>query len=139
MRLLFDTNVILDVLLARAPWLIDSATCWDAVSGGRVEGLIAASSFTDIFYIVRRQLGRDIAWRAVMRCSETFNTVNVGRLDIQHALASSGRDFEDNLQIAVASRLGCDFIVTRDLSDFASASVRPIHPAELAGMLRSDA
>ena len=139
MRLLFDTNVVLDVLLRRVPWLIDSRSCWDLVASGRVTGFVSASTLTDIYYLVRRQTGHAQARLAVVNCVATFAVAAVDGLHVVSALASPGPDFEDNLRIAVAARLGCDFIETRDLSDFASASVRPIHPAELAATLRGDA
>ena len=54
MQVLFDTSVILDVLLRREPWRTDSSATWRAVDDARLKGWITASSLTDIFYLVRR-------------------------------------------------------------------------------------
>jgi predicted nucleic acid-binding protein len=49
MRVLLDTNVVLDVLLNRQPWVNDAAAVWQANDDGRVIVYLAASTFTDIF------------------------------------------------------------------------------------------
>jgi predicted nucleic acid-binding protein len=54
MRILLDTNVILDVLLDREPWVPDAAQVWRMCSDGRLTGFVCASSMTNIFYIARR-------------------------------------------------------------------------------------
>jgi len=54
MRVLLDTNILLDVLLDRAPFAADSSAVWTACDDGHMVGFITASSLTDIYYIARR-------------------------------------------------------------------------------------
>ena len=54
MRVLLDTNVVLDVLLDRQPWAVDAGAIWAACDQGRLDGFVTASSMTDFFYIARR-------------------------------------------------------------------------------------
>lgn len=54
MRILIDTNVLLDVLLSRDPWVTDAARLWAIIETGKVAGYVCASTFTDIFYVARR-------------------------------------------------------------------------------------
>ena len=54
MHVLFDTSVVLDVLLRREPWRVESSAVWHAIDDGRINGWLTASSLTDIYYIVRR-------------------------------------------------------------------------------------
>ncbi len=54
MRLMLDTNVLLDALLSREPWVEAATLLWKANDEGKIQGYIAASSFTDIFYIARK-------------------------------------------------------------------------------------
>ncbi len=57
MRVLFDTNVLLDALLAREPFVADAAFLLEAVEAGRVEGFLSATTVTDVHYLVKRQTG----------------------------------------------------------------------------------
>ncbi len=58
-QVLFDTNVVLDALLKRAPWDADAAACWQASDDGKILGCLTASTLTDIFYIASTQLRSD--------------------------------------------------------------------------------
>ncbi|MDF5716619.1 MAG: PIN domain-containing protein [Rhizonema sp. NSF051] len=56
-RVLFDTDVILDVLLQRQPYFNTSAFALDTVGQGKIEGFVAGHAVTNLFYLLRRQLG----------------------------------------------------------------------------------
>ncbi len=43
MRVLFDTNVLLDVLLNRDPWVTESSAVWQANDEGQIVGHITGS------------------------------------------------------------------------------------------------
>lgn len=64
MRLLFDTNVILDVLLEREPFVNDARTLWTANDSATVDGYLTASVLTDIHYIARKIAESDMARQA---------------------------------------------------------------------------
>lgn len=123
MRVLFDTNILLDVLLQRAPWLNDSDAVWQAHEDGRITGYIAASTLTDIFYIARRTIDIQAASNAVQLCLDTFEICTVDRRTLIQAMALPGNDFEDNLQIACATITGLDAIVSRDKDGFRAATI----------------
>ena len=55
MRVLLDTNIILDFFLEREPFFLDVSELFEAIAERQIEGFITASSVTDIFYICRRQ------------------------------------------------------------------------------------
>ena len=61
MNLLLDTNIVLDVLLNRIPWVTDSQAIWDACDKGQATGFVTATTLTNIFYIARRQLSEEVA------------------------------------------------------------------------------
>ena len=135
MNVLLDTNVVLDVLLAREPFLADSQAVWQACDDGRISGYILASSLTDIFFIARRLVGRDTARRAVEVCLSTFAVCPVNQAVLEQAFSLSGSDFEDDVQIAAALQSGIDTIVTRNPADFAHASLAVITPPVLLAQL----
>lgn len=135
MRILFDTNVVLDVLLNRSPWVTDASTLWRANDDGRIIGYVTASTITDIFYVARRLKDLELAHRAVRICLTAFEVCVVDRTSLEQAISLPGNDFEDNLQIACASLAGLDAIVTRDKADFAAATITIFTPAEAIAQL----
>ena len=137
MRVLFDTNVVLDVLLDRQPWVIKSQELWQAHDDYRITGYLVASTLTDIFYVIRRAAGFDKAEQAVDLCLQTFEICPVHRAILKQAQALAGRDFEDNVQIACAITTGLDAIVTRNPKGFKHSSVPVLSPQELLNNLPS--
>ncbi len=130
MHLLFDTNVLLDVLLAREPWADVATALWRANDEGRLVGYVVASALTDIFYIARRLTDVDRALEAVRLCMMAFEVCPVERATIERALGLRGRDFEDNIVIACAEMMGLDGIVTRNEADFTHSPVPVWSPTE---------
>ena len=136
MRVLLDTNVVLDVLLKREPWVSDSAAAWRASDEGRIIGHITATTLTDIFYVARRLTGLDVARQAVRTCLDAFEVCIVDREALEKAEAMAGSDFEDNLQIACAVIATLDAIITRNKDDFEGAPIPALSPSELLAKLR---
>lgn len=128
---LFDTNVVLDVLLKRSPWDADAAACWQAIDDRKILGCITASTLTDIFYIARKHAGQADAFNALRVCLDAFAICQVDRRALEEALDLPGNDFEDNLQIACASLADLDLILTRDPNGFKSATLPILAPADL--------
>ena len=131
MRVLLDTNVILDVLLNRAPWVTEAKAVWQAHEDGRITGYMTATTMTDIFYLARRLIDRATARTAVRTCLDTFEICEVNRSVLEQAQTLAGNDFEDNVQIACANIAGLDAIVTRNTADFRAATRPVFTPAEL--------
>jgi predicted nucleic acid-binding protein len=127
-RVLFDINVVLDVLLDRKPYVEASAAAWAAVENGVSEGLLAAHAVTTIHYLVRKELGAARAKQTVSTILRVFGVAVVDGGVIQESLQSSLSDFEDAVTAAAARLAGCDFIVTRDPKGFRGSPVRPVTP-----------
>lgn len=123
MKLLFDTNIVLDVLLYREPWVHSAQKLWAANDQNLLNGYLTATTMTDIFYIARRQQNYDKAIQAVNICLEAFAIAPVDRQTLVTAIAMPGKDFEDNVQIACVQAAMLDGVVTRNPKDFKSASI----------------
>jgi predicted nucleic acid-binding protein len=134
-HVLFDTNVVLDVLFKRSPWDVDAAACWQASDDGKITGCLVASTLTDIFYIARKQKGWQGARDAVRVCLDAFAICTVDRQALELALGLAGTDLEDNLQISCASLANLDIILTRDKSGFKDATTPVLSPDELVAQL----
>jgi predicted nucleic acid-binding protein len=128
-KLLLDINVVLDVILARNPWMGDAASLLSAIEEGRAEGYVAGHTITTIHYIVAKEKDRRVAATAVADLLRIVHAVPLGDVDFQQALVLGLADFEDAVQAAAALRIGADYLVTRNEQDF-----REIHvPVRTAG------
>ena len=135
MRILIDTNVVLDVLLNREPWVQQSSGVWKAVDSGQLSGYVPASAITDIFYVARRLTDTEKARQAVSICLEAFNVVGVDREILEQALLLSSSDYEDNVILACAINKDLDAIVTRNRKDFPESPVRIMTPSDCVDCL----
>ncbi|MGQ0714935.1 MAG: type II toxin-antitoxin system VapC family toxin [Gemmatimonadaceae bacterium] len=132
---LFDTNVLLDVVLARKPWVDVATAVLDAAARGIVRGYVAGHALTTIHYIVERERGRNVAATAVSDLLEIVDVVELGSDDFRRALALELTDFEDAVQVAACLRAGAQVLVTRNVRDFKDAPVPIQTPAELLALL----
>ena len=127
-RVLFDTNVILDVLLERQPHVQASAGAWAAVESGKVTGMLAAHAVTTIHYLIGKQLGDREARRVVAALLSIFTVAAVNSAVLKQALQSPQTDFEDAVTAAAAQAESCDWILSRDPKGFRGSPVRSLLP-----------
>jgi predicted nucleic acid-binding protein len=119
MKILIDTNIILDFLLQRDPFFQDAERLFQAISQDRIVGYVTATTLTDIFYIARRQTqSLEKARQAVLETLIVMAVCPVDRDVLESALSSNCADFEDAVQIFSAVAQGLDAIVTRDPQGF---------------------
>ena len=135
---LLDTNVILDALLERAPWETDAGAIMQADFDGQFVAYVTATSLTDVFYVTRRQAGRERAWELVQATLNQLSIITVGADELEAAIMLEGNDFEDNLQIACAMSLQLDCIVTRDSSGFTGSPMPVLTPRQLLARLSEE-
>ena len=128
---MFDTNVIIDVLTNREPFVEASQTVWQMHDEGEIDGYISAVSLTNLFYIVRKLSNQADAWTGVNTCLQAFTICEVNQAILKYAVMLSGKDLEDNVQMASASAYQLDFIVTRGERGFVGSSVPALTPQEL--------
>jgi|SRR5579872_394672 len=134
-RVLFDTNVILDVLLDRQPYAEASAAVWAAVETGNTEGMLAAHAVTTIHYLIRKEMGAIKAKRIVSSILTVFGVAAVDGTVVQEALQLPLSDFEDSVTAAAARLAGCECIVTRDPKGFRGSPVRSLTPEAVMPLL----
>jgi predicted nucleic acid-binding protein len=137
MRILIDTNVVLDFLQEREPFVENAARLFECIDAGEIEGFIAATTITNIYYIVRRAAGRVVAQDAITQVLVDLNICAVDRDVLEQALALNFEDFEDAVQYVCAVVHNIDAIVTRDASGFVNAEIPVVLPGELDTTNRS--
>jgi predicted nucleic acid-binding protein len=132
MRLMIDTNIFLDVLAEREPFFKDSKAVLDLCENKRVQGFLSASSATDIFYLIRRQLHSvDLAYKALGSVLDIAKVLTVTNEDVLNAYLQRASDFEDCLLATCTKENQCDAIVTRNKKDFLSFWITLLSPEEL--------
>lgn len=134
-RMLFDTNVLLDVVLGREPWAADTAALLDGAARGEIEGYVAAHAVTTIHYVVEKERGRPAALTALADLLAILRVAELGGQDFQRALALGLKDYEDAVQVAACLRVGADFLVTRNAKDFRGAPLATRSAGEVLALL----
>jgi predicted nucleic acid-binding protein len=137
-RLLFDVNVLLDVLLDREPWAEASAAAWAAVENGNAAGVVSAHAVTTVNYIVQKQTGAAKALRTMSAILRVFAVAPVNGAVILEALQLRFSDFEDAVTAAAARQDRCDYIITRDPKGFRGSPVRSLTPEAVLPLLCLD-
>ena len=137
MKVLLDTNVVLDVLANREPFAEDAARVLSRIESEEIEGFIAAHTATTLFYLLDEELGTRRASRAIADIVRLVQVVPVDQDRLLHALAMQWDDFEDAVQAACAEKAEVEFLVTRNESDFKGSSVPILNPTELLARLAS--
>ena len=132
MRVLVDTNIVLDFLLQREQFFQDAELLFQLIDAGQVIGYVTATTLTDIFYISRKHT-RSIE-QARQAVSETLTAMVICPIDravLESAFNSGLVDFEDAVQIFGAVAQGLDAILTRDNKGFLSSPVPVLSVQEL--------
>lgn len=125
MKLLIDTNVVLDVLLRREPFFRTAAEVLSLTQRDEVREYVSASAITDIYYIANKQMkDRDAVRDLLKRLLMVVSVAAVSEREIQNALNLAWGDFEDSVQYSVALMNEMDGIVTRNPSDYQAANMR---------------
>ncbi len=138
MIVLVDTNVVLDVLLDRAPHADAAARLLAAIEDHRLTGLLGATTVTTLHYIAARTLGERRARRHITTLLSLFEIAPVTGDVLRDATSLGWADFEDAVLHESARAAGADAIVTRDRKGFARAKLRTYTPAELLALLSLD-
>lgn len=136
MKILIDTNVILDIFQKHEPFFPDSYQALHKAIEAESECLVSASSATDIFYMLRKFLkSASQAKERIEQLSQIVIFADVQGMDIQTALMRTMPDFEDAVVDAVAERNGASYILTRNIKDFTGSAVPAVTPADFLKQL----
>lgn len=129
-RLLFDTNVLLDAMVAGRPQSNEAWAVLERCNGGGDLGIVTCASLKDAYYVLSRGGREREARRTVELLRELLVVAPLGVEECELALADGEPDFEDGLIRACAELNGVDFILTRDGGAFRGSRVRAVSCAE---------
>ena len=128
MKVLVDTNVILDIVLERQPFVEQAVALLELTRQNRVDVFLSATTITDLYYIVRRAKDRQAALDFLRDLLLFVDIAAVDREVILRAMDAGMTDFEDAVQAASAQHAGIDAVVTRNLEDFQDSGLTIYDP-----------
>ena len=131
MRILFDTNVVLDHLLNRQPFALDASPLIEYVIQERLDGVLCATTLTTIYYISSRSRNESFARRQTYNLVRLFDIAPVDKSVLSDAFNLTFTDYEDAVLHESANRVNTDGVVTRNQRDFRNASLQIYSPDEL--------
>jgi len=129
MKIMVDTNVIIDVYQNRAAFAPTSAKILKLSENSKIIGMITASTVTDIYYILGRYIKEQKRLNTlVQKLLSTVRLVDVLATDVTEAFNLEMDDFEDALFAQCAKRVKADYIVTRNTKDFVDSPIPSMEP-----------
>jgi predicted nucleic acid-binding protein len=132
MRVLVDTNVVIDVLQRREPHFADSHAVVVSCARGNVEGWFCAKAITDVFDIMHRHFhDNEPCLDMVRKLYKLFRVANTTAASCLQAAFSLVGDYEDAIVDETAKGIGANYIVTRNVGDFKNSTVPAITPSGL--------
>lgn len=135
MRLLLDTDILINYFSRREPFFADSQKLFIAQFFGDVELWASAKSFTDVFYVLKGPIGAARLQTMLFQSLERLRICSIGCEDVRMAARAQWPDFEDCLIDVAAQKVKADRIVTRDAQGFASPSVPAMTSGEVLAEL----
>lgn len=136
MRVLIDTNVIIDALTSREPWSESAETIFIMAANHIIDMYITASSATDIYYLVRKYLHSTEQAKQIMeKLYSLVGILSVSSAECVDALASAISDYEDAIIERVSVKANIDYIITRNVKDYQPGMVKAILPDDFITLI----
>ena len=134
MRILVDTNIILDHLLDNPGFSSESEQVMTVVDSSFHEGYICATTATNLSYILRKRLDKRRAGNAIKTLLDIFNVAAVDKGVLRAAVDDGFGDFDDAVLYESAKANNIDIIVTRNIKDFKKAGISVMTPAQFLAL-----
>lgn len=119
-KVFIDTNIILDVILGREKFVLESSNILALQIFGKAELYATALTFANALYICRKLIGKEESIEKLSNVFEKIHVSPLGQKEYNAAMQMSHKDIEDNFQFCSAVSANCDVIVTRNIKDFPS-------------------
>lgn len=129
MKVLLDTNIVLDLLMDRMPFADAAAELFSRVEDGSTTGYLCGTTITTVYYLTVKAVGSPRAQKEIKKLLSLFEVAPVNRQVLESALVAGFSDFEDAVIHEAACHIGVEAIVTRNQKDFKKSKI-PVYSAE---------
>lgn len=135
MRVLFDTNVVIDAAVPARPSHESALRLLSAVDRGRISGVIAPTSLATCFCVAT--VHHEVDPRPLFETFEAvFDFALMNRAALRVSLdADREADFEDVYLAAAGKEVGAEIVVTRNEQDFTGGPLTPYGPETLTAII----
>jgi len=137
MKILLDTNVVLDILLNREKFVASAKEIFLLIENHKVEGFLCATSVTTIHYLLGRETTKKNADDVILKLLKLFEVALVDKDVLVEASLNNGVDYEDSVIYSSAQEAGIDIIITRDKRGFKNSKISVLSPREFLGFWKS--
>lgn len=138
MKLLIDTNIILDMVFKRSG-CNNSMNLFRKMAETGACGFITASAVTDLFYIIRKEThDTDQTYCILENIFQLVSVISVTEQDIQDAFMQKWRDFEDCVQYITGKNNRVDYIITANCKDYSESTLPVMTPIAWIAMNNSE-
>ena len=138
MKLFLDTNILIDKIAARKPYVEDIKTLCIAKYFGDIELYVSIQSYLDAIDVLRNYAPIDSLKKRCISSLKFFEVVDVDKTSLLPALESSWEDVEDFVIAKSASNVHADYLITRDASGFKNSSVKALTPRDFIELLHDE-
>ena len=140
MRVLLDTNIIIDVLQNREPWCVSGKEIFLSVARKEYSGCITAKESADIHFFAKKQFKgeENVDYKArqiLIKLFSLFEVLDTTEEDCKNALSFPNNDYEDAIMIETALRSGVECIITRNTEHFSESPVKVYTPEEFVEVM----
>lgn len=135
MKLLLDTNVLIDLTAKREPYVHDIRKLCIAKVFGDVQLWVSTQSYADAYYVLRKSASEADVKRALLSTLELLTPCGTYAPDIEAALKSDWHDIEDHLIAHASKHINADAMITRDAEMIEKCPVKAVTPAEALAYL----
>jgi len=130
MNVFIDTNVLIDVLIERQPFVAESRKVWFLAERAKVRGMVSVLTFANVYYIVRKVRGPQAAMSMMTMLRDTFAPVPLDEQILNQAMDAAFSDFEDAIQYYSALRADAQCLLTRNPDHFPRSHLDVLSPTE---------
>jgi predicted nucleic acid-binding protein len=128
MRILLDTNIVLDLLLEREPFCKEAKDIFTMIESDKTSGFLCATSITTIYYLISKSVDKSKADDIIDKLLQLFNIADVNKNILIKSLKNNGKDFEDSVIYTSAEYFNIDVIITRDKKGFKQSNIKVLKP-----------
>ena len=138
MRILLDTNIVLDVLMDRVPFADTATELFSKVEDGTIIGYLCGTTIATVYYLAAKVVGAPRAQEEIKKLLTLFEVAPVNRQILESALVAGFSDFEDAVIHEAACHVGAEAIVTRNQKDFKKSRISVYSSEEVTKILASN-
>ena len=130
MRVLVDTNVVIDVLSKRADFYEDGQDFFTYALDNEIELIVSSLSFANTHYILSVQLKLPKVRTILLEFKSVVKVVSFDENILDLSLGNKFKDFEDGIQYYTAIENSCEAIISRNRKDFKPGVLPILTPRE---------